>query len=93
MEYVTKMTVFDGRENDWMTFAMQQAEFYKNAGQYMINIQLDIAVGLQCAVQLVEMDSACAGVCPLPAWYGGRTGDFAFQLVGMMSGGICEDPA
>ena len=50
MEYVTKMTVFDGRENDWMTFAMQQAEFYKNAGQYMINIQLDIAVGLQCAV-------------------------------------------
>ena len=43
MELVRKDTAFDGKENDWMAFAMQQAEFYRNANQYMINIQADIA--------------------------------------------------
>lgn len=42
MELVRKETPFDGRENDWMAFAMQQAEFYKHANQYIMNIRLDI---------------------------------------------------
>ena len=43
MELVRKDTAFDGKEHDWMAFAMQQAEFYRNANQYMINIQTDIS--------------------------------------------------
>lgn len=35
-------TVFDNKENDWLTFARQQMEFYQNAGQYMINLQIEI---------------------------------------------------
>ena len=35
-------TPFDGRENDWISFARQQAEFYRNAGQYITNLQIDI---------------------------------------------------
>ena len=35
-------TPFDGKQNDWIFFAKQQAEFYKNAEQYITNIQLDI---------------------------------------------------
>lgn len=35
-------TPFDGKENDWLSFANQQAEFYRNAGQYIRNLQLDI---------------------------------------------------
>lgn len=35
-------TPFDGKQNDWISFAKQQAEFYKNAEQYITNIQLDI---------------------------------------------------
>lgn len=42
MEYVRRDTVFDGRDNDWMAFAVQQAEFYRNVNQYIINIKLDI---------------------------------------------------
>ncbi len=42
MEYVRRETPFDGKENDWMAFAMQQAEFYRNAEQYIVNLQLDI---------------------------------------------------
>ena len=37
-----KETPYDGKENDWFAFAKQQAEFYRNAGQYMTNLQLDI---------------------------------------------------
>ncbi len=37
-----KETPYDGKENDWLAFAKQQAEFYKNAGQYITNLQLDI---------------------------------------------------
>ena len=36
-------TLFDGKENNWMEFARQQAEFYRNAEQYITNLQLDIA--------------------------------------------------
>lgn len=36
-------TPFDGKENDWMSFARQQVEFYKNAEQYIKNLQIDIS--------------------------------------------------
>lgn len=35
-------TPFDGKQNDWISFARQQTEFYRNAEQYITNIQLDI---------------------------------------------------
>ena len=35
-------TPFDGKENDWVSFVRQQAEFYRNAGQYITNLQIDI---------------------------------------------------
>ena len=35
-------TPFDGKENDWLSFAKQQLEFYRNAGQYIRNLQLEI---------------------------------------------------
>lgn len=35
-------TPFDGKENDWLSFAKQQAEFYRNAGQYITNLQINI---------------------------------------------------
>lgn len=35
-------TVFDNKENDWLSFARQQMEFYQNAKQYMINLQIEI---------------------------------------------------
>ena len=35
-------TPYDGKENDWHTFARQQAEFYKNAEQYIANLQMEI---------------------------------------------------
>lgn len=35
-------TPYDGKENDWISFAKQQSEFYRNVGQYITNLQLDI---------------------------------------------------
>lgn len=35
-------TPFDGKQNDWIFFAKQQAEFYKNAEQYIANLQMEI---------------------------------------------------
>jgi len=40
MEYTKRITVFDGQENNWLAFAEQQAEFYANAEQYIINLQI-----------------------------------------------------
>ena len=37
-----RYTPFDGKENDWISFARQQSEFYRNAGQYITNLQIDI---------------------------------------------------
>lgn len=37
-----KDTPFDGKENNWLLFAQQQAEFYRNVGQYITNLQMDI---------------------------------------------------
>ena len=36
------VTPFDEKDNDWVSFARQQAEFYRNAGQYITNLQIDI---------------------------------------------------
>ena len=35
-------TPFDGKENNWLLFARRQAEFYRNAGQYITNLQITI---------------------------------------------------
>ena len=35
-------TVYDHKETDWLGFARQQMEFYRNAGQYMMNLQIEI---------------------------------------------------
>ena len=40
MEYTKQETVFDVQENNWLQFAKQQTEFYANAEQYMINLQI-----------------------------------------------------
>ena len=37
-----RYTPFDGKDNDWLSFARQQAEFYRNAECYINNLQLDI---------------------------------------------------
>ena len=37
-----RYTPFDGKENDWLSFARQQAEFYRNAGQYITNLRMDM---------------------------------------------------
>lgn len=37
-----RYTPFDGKENDWISFARQQSEFYRNARQYITNLQIDI---------------------------------------------------
>ena len=42
MEYTKQMTIFDGKENDWLQFAKQQEEFYANAEQYIYNLQTDL---------------------------------------------------
>lgn len=42
MERTRRETPYDNRENDWLKFAKQQAEFYRNAPQYIDNLQLDL---------------------------------------------------
>lgn len=42
MDQEREYTPFDGKENDWLAFARQQAEFYRNAGQYIRNLQCAI---------------------------------------------------
>lgn len=42
MDWVRRETAFDGKDNDWMAFAMQQAEFYRSANQYIVNIKITI---------------------------------------------------
>ena len=47
-------TVFDNKENDWLSFARQQMEFYQNAGQYMINLQIEIGAIDTAIEELME---------------------------------------
>lgn len=42
MEKKKVFTPFDDKENDWLSFAKQQAIFYRHAGNYINNLQLDI---------------------------------------------------
>lgn len=35
-------TPYDGKENNWLNFARQQAEFYGNARQYIVNLRITI---------------------------------------------------
>ncbi len=42
MEYIKMATPFDGQENDWLSFARKQAEFYENADQYITNLEIEI---------------------------------------------------
>ena len=37
-----RYTPFDGKDNDWLSFARQQAEVYRNVGQYIMNLQIDM---------------------------------------------------
>lgn len=37
-----KNTSLDGKKNDWYSFAKQQADFYRNAAQYIANLQMDV---------------------------------------------------
>lgn len=38
-----RYTIYDGKDNDWLGFARQQVDFYRNAGQHMTNLRVDIA--------------------------------------------------
>lgn len=38
-----RYTIYDGKDNDWLGVARQQADFYRNAGQHMTNLRVDIA--------------------------------------------------
>ena len=56
-------TPFDGRENDWLSFARQQAEFYRNVGQYITNLQIDIKeIDEEIEEILVETEEANCNV-------------------------------
>ena len=37
-----RYTPLDGKENNWLSFVKQQAEFYRNAEQYIINLKIEI---------------------------------------------------
>lgn len=63
MEMIRKETAFDGKNNDWMAFAMQQAEFYRNAKQYIVNIKLDIQdIDYEIADLMDEIDNSNCNV-------------------------------
>ncbi|MBD5509850.1 MAG: hypothetical protein HDR08_01105 [Lachnospiraceae bacterium] len=42
VEHTKQKTVFDGKLNNWLQFAKQQAEFFANAEQYIYNLQADM---------------------------------------------------
>lgn len=63
MDLVRRDTAFDGKDNDWMAFAMQQAEFYRSANQYIVNIKVDIEETQQEIADLMdEIDSSNCNV-------------------------------
>ncbi len=58
-----RYTPFDGKENDWFSFARQQAEFYRNAGQYIINLRIDMKeIDDEIEAVLVETEEANCNV-------------------------------
>lgn len=63
MEYIKQMTVFDGKKNDWLQFAKQQAEFYANAEQYIINLQIRLEdLDEEIERVLIEVENASYNV-------------------------------
>ena len=42
MDYTKKQTPYDGKGYDWLEFARTQAEFYENANQYIINLEIEL---------------------------------------------------
>lgn len=42
MSEVRRDTIFDTKKMDWLQFAKEQVEFYKNAEQHIVNLQIDI---------------------------------------------------
>lgn len=42
MSEIRRETVFDTKKMDWLQFAKDQIEFYKNAEQHIVNLQIDI---------------------------------------------------
>lgn len=42
MEYERRDTIFDGKENDWVSMVNQQKDFFENAQQYIANLQMDV---------------------------------------------------
>lgn len=42
MSEVRRDTIFDMKKIDWLQFAKDQVEFYKNAEQHIMNLQIDI---------------------------------------------------
>lgn len=58
-----RYTPFDGKENDWLSFARQQAEFYRNAGQYITNLRMDMKeMDDEIEAVLVETEEANCNV-------------------------------
>ena len=63
MECTKKATPFDGRENDWLAFARGQAEFYENADQYIINLELELdEIDNDIALLMDEIEHATCNV-------------------------------
>lgn len=42
MDYEKKETLYDGQKNNWFAFAKLQQNFYGNAEQYMVNLQIEV---------------------------------------------------
>lgn len=42
MEYKRQDTVYDGKNNDWLTLAKEQLDFFADSRQYMINLEIDL---------------------------------------------------
>lgn len=58
-----RYTPFDGKETDWLSFARQQAEFYRNAGQYITNLRMDMKeIDDEIEAVLVETEEANCNV-------------------------------
>lgn len=58
-----RYTPYDGKENDWLSFARRQAEFYRNAEQYVTNLKIDIKeLEEEIEKVLLEMEAANCNV-------------------------------
>lgn len=59
MEYIRKETIYDNKANDWMSFVREQLDFYKNAPQYMVNLQIEIdVIGSAIEETLLQIEDA-----------------------------------